>query len=182
MDNGGIVIDLGTSRWCTIVLIRCCTSGWVVHIYSKKDNSSVQSIFSGPRNPTVYIYLPVFCCACFFIIIVLANTILCFLSVDNFLSSNSLYFLWCCVWQRFVRDRKRRALVATSMAVTIDLTQGEFTEFSGSNEEDTNYAKTFWQSVHLQPPVESRLVSSDIKQRLRIAPSGSQSKKILPLL
>jgi hypothetical protein len=61
------------------------------------------------------------------------------------------------------------------MSVTIDLTHGELTEFSGSSEEDINYAKTFWQSVHLQPPVESRLVSSDIKQRLRIAPSGSQS-------
>ncbi|XP_052061006.1 cilia- and flagella-associated protein HOATZ-like [Mytilus californianus] len=61
------------------------------------------------------------------------------------------------------------------MAVTIDLTRGEVTEFSGSSEEDINYAKTFWQSVQLQPPVESRLVSSDIKQRLRVAPSASQS-------
>lgn len=72
-----------------------------------------------------------------------------------------------------------KALIATQkkivMSVTIDLTHGELTEFSGSSEEDINYAKTFWQSVHLQPPVESRLVSSDIKQRLRIAPSGSQS-------
>ena len=74
------------------------------------------------------------------------------------------------------REHKRHALIATEMAVTIDLTHGEYTEFSGSTEEDISFAKTFWQSVHLQPPVESRLVSSDIKQRLRIAPSGSQSK------
>lgn len=55
----------------------------------------------------------------------------------------------------------------------IDLTNsGHFTEFSGSSPEDISYAKTFWQSVQLQPPMESRLVSSDIKQRLRVAPSG----------
>lgn len=58
----------------------------------------------------------------------------------------------------------------------IDLTNsGHFTEFSGSSTEDISYAKTFWQSVQLQPPMESRLVSSDIKQRLRVAPSGIHS-------
>ncbi|XP_061188267.1 cilia- and flagella-associated protein HOATZ-like [Saccostrea echinata] len=58
----------------------------------------------------------------------------------------------------------------------IDLTKtGHFTEFSGSSPEDMAYAKTFWQSVQLQPPMESRLVSSDIKQRLRVAPSGTHS-------
>nr|XP_034302120.1 UPF0722 protein isoform X2 [Crassostrea gigas] len=58
----------------------------------------------------------------------------------------------------------------------IDLTNsGHFTEFSGSSPEDISYAKTFWQSVQLQPPMESRLVSSDIKQRLRVAPSGIHS-------
>lgn len=61
----------------------------------------------------------------------------------------------------------------------IDLTKtGQFTEFSGSSPDDIAYAKTFWQSVQLQPPMESRLVSSDIKQRLRIAPSGTQSNLI----
>lgn len=70
-----------------------------------------------------------------------------------------------------------KAWVATMGAPTaIDLTNsGHFTEFSGSSPEDISYAKTFWQSVQLQPPMESRLVSSDIKQRLRVAPSGIHS-------
>ncbi|KAL5016427.1 hypothetical protein ScPMuIL_006016 [Solemya velum] len=62
------------------------------------------------------------------------------------------------------------------MAVAIDLTkQPERTEFSGSSKEDMSYAKTFWQSIQLHPPMESRLVSSDIKQRLKRAPVGAQS-------
>ena len=50
----------------------------------------------------------------------------------------------------------------------------EKTTFCDSSEEDIAYAKTFWQSVQLLPPMESRLVSSDIKQRLKVAPPGSQ--------
>lgn len=69
-------------------------------------------------------------------------------------------------------------VVATiKMAVAIDLTkQPERIEFSGSSNEDISYAKTFWQSIQLQPPMESRLVSSDIKQRLKKAPVGAQSE------
>jgi len=59
------------------------------------------------------------------------------------------------------------------MVVDLQLS-GEITEFSGSSEDDMQYAKTFWQSVQLLPPMESRLVSSDIKQRLKVAPPASQ--------
>ena len=52
----------------------------------------------------------------------------------------------------------------------------EKTVFTGSSEEDVAYTKTFWQSVQLLPPMESRLVSSDIKQRLKRAPLGGQCK------
>ena len=60
-----------------------------------------------------------------------------------------------------------------TMIVDLDIS-GEKTMFSGSSEEDMAYAKTFWQSVQLMPPMESRLVSCDIKQRLKKAPPGSQ--------
>ncbi|XP_030648837.1 cilia- and flagella-associated protein HOATZ [Chanos chanos] len=44
-----------------------------------------------------------------------------------------------------------------------------YTVFGGSAQEDVACAKVFWNSLSLQPPLESRLVSADIKQRLRIA-------------
>lgn len=46
--------------------------------------------------------------------------------------------------------------------------------FSGSSDEDMMHAKMFWQSMHLCPPMESTLVSSDISQRLRVAPTAHQ--------
>ena len=52
----------------------------------------------------------------------------------------------------------------------------EIIVFSGSSESDMAYAKTFWQSVHLFPPPESRLVSSDVRQRLKKAPPGNQKQ------
>ena len=62
-----------------------------------------------------------------------------------------------------------------SMAAVIDYTkQNVYTEFSGSSIEDISYATNFWQSIQLHPPMESRLVSSDIKQRLKVAPPSSQ--------
>ncbi|ESO89526.1 hypothetical protein LOTGIDRAFT_234335 [Lottia gigantea] len=63
------------------------------------------------------------------------------------------------------------------MAVTLlDFTKRpERSEFSDSTEDDIACAKTFWQSVTLLPPMESRLVSSDIKQRLRTAPPGGHT-------
>ncbi|XP_030834138.1 UPF0722 protein [Strongylocentrotus purpuratus] len=70
--------------------------------------------------------------------------------------------------------------MATKMASTISRNFGgsdmnhlsgeekfpEMTEFSGSSDEDKACAKLFWQSVTLHPPIESRLVSGDIRQRL----------------
>ncbi|XP_059812981.1 cilia- and flagella-associated protein HOATZ isoform X1 [Hypanus sabinus] len=47
-----------------------------------------------------------------------------------------------------------------------------YTVFAGSSQEEVANAKVFWSSVTLQPPLESRLVSSDIKQRLKVAPSA----------
>ena len=59
----------------------------------------------------------------------------------------------------------------------VDLTnQQDRLAFTGSSEEDIAYARTFWQSLHLLPPMESRLVSSDIKQRLRVMPIGYRCK------
>lgn len=70
--------------------------------------------------------------------------------------------------------------MTTKMAATmIDLTQlPHRTEFSGTSEENVAFAKTFWQSVQLHPPMESRLVSSDIRQRLKVAAPGSQGEAI----
>ncbi|CAH1796055.1 unnamed protein product [Owenia fusiformis] len=50
----------------------------------------------------------------------------------------------------------------------------EKTLFTGSSEEDIACAKGFWQSVQLNPTIESRLVSSDVKQRLKVAPQAGQ--------
>ncbi len=44
-----------------------------------------------------------------------------------------------------------------------------YTVFDGASQEDVAYAKVFWNSLSLQPPIESRLVSADIRQRLRAA-------------
>ncbi|XP_059138471.1 cilia- and flagella-associated protein HOATZ-like isoform X2 [Physella acuta] len=58
----------------------------------------------------------------------------------------------------------------------IDLTkQQEKCSFTESTPEEIAYAETFWQSIKLQPTMESRLVSSDIKQRLGIKKHSSKS-------
>ncbi|XP_067296061.1 cilia- and flagella-associated protein HOATZ isoform X3 [Pseudorasbora parva] len=44
-----------------------------------------------------------------------------------------------------------------------------YTVFDGASQEDVAYAKVFWNSISLQPPIESRLVSADIRQRLKVA-------------
>nr|DBA16212.1 TPA: hypothetical protein GDO54_003629 [Pyxicephalus adspersus] len=41
--------------------------------------------------------------------------------------------------------------------------------FAGSSERDVLCSKIFWSSLTLQPPLESRLVSGNMKQRLRPA-------------
>ncbi|KAM9299397.1 cilia- and flagella-associated protein HOATZ [Gastrophryne carolinensis] len=47
--------------------------------------------------------------------------------------------------------------------------------FAGSPERDVLCSKIFWKSLRLQPPLESRLVSGDIQQRLR--PAGGPPPK-----
>ncbi|XP_075046118.1 cilia- and flagella-associated protein HOATZ isoform X1 [Mixophyes fleayi] len=46
---------------------------------------------------------------------------------------------------------------------------GDLTVFTGSCERDVMFSKIFWNSVTLQPPLESRLVSGNMQQRLRAA-------------
>ncbi|XP_040181329.1 cilia- and flagella-associated protein HOATZ isoform X4 [Rana temporaria] len=41
--------------------------------------------------------------------------------------------------------------------------------FAGSSERDVMCSKIFWSSLTLQPPLESRLVSGNMEQRLRPA-------------
>ncbi|KAI4875722.1 hypothetical protein NFI96_024238 [Prochilodus magdalenae] len=56
----------------------------------------------------------------------------------------------------------------TSLDTFADL-EKYFTVFEGSSQENVAYAKVFWNSLSLQPPVESSLVSVDIRQRLKVA-------------
>ncbi|XP_071750380.1 cilia- and flagella-associated protein HOATZ [Centroberyx gerrardi] len=44
-----------------------------------------------------------------------------------------------------------------------------FIVFDGSSPEDVSHAKQLWSSLSLHPPLESRLVSADIRQRLPVA-------------
>ncbi|NP_001139949.1 cilia- and flagella-associated protein HOATZ [Salmo salar] len=46
-----------------------------------------------------------------------------------------------------------------------------FTVFDGSSPEDVSHAKQLWTSLSLLPPLESRLVNADIRQRLPVAPT-----------
>ena len=50
--------------------------------------------------------------------------------------------------------------------------------FDDTSDENKAYAKTFWQSVQLLPPMESRLVSSHMDQRLKVAPLGHQTANV----
>lgn len=54
--------------------------------------------------------------------------------------------------------------------------------FAGSSDVDVCYARIFWNSVALQPPLESRLVSGDIRQRLRTAPPPAPQINVAPQL
>ncbi|XP_034567792.1 UPF0722 protein C11orf88 homolog [Notolabrus celidotus] len=50
------------------------------------------------------------------------------------------------------------------------------TVFEGSSPEDVSHARHFWSSQSLLPPLESRLVSADIRQRLPVSrPRGSST-------
>ncbi|XP_060882263.1 cilia- and flagella-associated protein HOATZ [Labrus mixtus] len=51
-----------------------------------------------------------------------------------------------------------------------------FTVFEGSSPEDVSHARSLWSSQSLLPPLESRLVSADIRQRLPVSrPRGVSS-------
>lgn len=70
------------------------------------------------------------------------------------------------------------------MALAADVKKSSEVEdlliFNGSPSEDISHAKSFWKSLTLQPPLESRLVSADIRQRLRVAAPIPQAKKHPP--
>ncbi|XP_067946679.1 cilia- and flagella-associated protein HOATZ-like [Watersipora subatra] len=51
------------------------------------------------------------------------------------------------------------------------------TVFTGTSEENTAYLKTFWKSIHLNPTIESRLVSSDVRQRIAPCPIKTHEKQ-----
>ncbi|CAL8275193.1 unnamed protein product [Lota lota] len=54
--------------------------------------------------------------------------------------------------------------------------EGLLTVFEGSSPGDVSHAKRLWGSVSLLPPLESCLISSDIRQRLPVArSSGSRT-------
>ncbi|KAM4015987.1 cilia- and flagella-associated protein HOATZ isoform 2-T4 [Anomaloglossus baeobatrachus] len=53
---------------------------------------------------------------------------------------------------------------------------GDYTVFTGSTDHDVMCSKIFWNSVTLQPPLESSLVSGDVEQRRR---EGGQRKNYL---
>uniref|UniRef100_A0AAZ3Q7W9 Cilia- and flagella-associated protein HOATZ n=1 Tax=Oncorhynchus tshawytscha TaxID=74940 RepID=A0AAZ3Q7W9_ONCTS len=50
-----------------------------------------------------------------------------------------------------------------------------FTVFDGSSPEDVSHAKQLWTSLSLLPPLESRLVNADIRQRLPIARTNHET-------
>ncbi|KAL0995003.1 hypothetical protein UPYG_G00130520 [Umbra pygmaea] len=54
-----------------------------------------------------------------------------------------------------------------------------FTVFDGSSLQDVSHAKQLWASLSLLPPLESRLVSADIRQRLPVAQTLHDSSAAL---
>ncbi|XP_077105920.1 cilia- and flagella-associated protein HOATZ isoform X4 [Ranitomeya variabilis] len=62
------------------------------------------------------------------------------------------------------------------MAGTEESGYDGYTVFAGSAEHDVMCCKIFWNSVTLQPPLESRLVSGDVEQRRRPAGEAGQRK------
>ena len=61
-----------------------------------------------------------------------------------------------------------------------------FTVFEGSSPDDVSHARRLWSSLSLLPPVESRLVSADIGQRLpvsrppRVGPEAAGARRSAP--
>ncbi|XP_047427577.1 cilia- and flagella-associated protein HOATZ [Mugil cephalus] len=55
-----------------------------------------------------------------------------------------------------------------------------FTVFDGSSPEDVSHARRLWSSLSLLPPLESRLVSADIHQRLPVSRPQRSSTAAVP--
>ena len=55
------------------------------------------------------------------------------------------------------------------------------TAFTGTSDEDRAYLKIFWKSIHLNPTIESRLVSSDVRQRVPSLPLKSHGRSTISL-
>ena len=51
---------------------------------------------------------------------------------------------------------------------------GQMIEMSGCSKIDIEVARMFWKSFTLQPPIESKLYSPDIKQRRKTADAGGE--------
>ena len=51
---------------------------------------------------------------------------------------------------------------------------GKMIEMSGCGKIDIEIARMFWKSFTLQPPIESKLYSPDIKQRRKTADAGGE--------
>ncbi|XP_031174622.1 protein Hoatz homolog [Sander lucioperca] len=54
-----------------------------------------------------------------------------------------------------------------------------FTVFDGSSPEDVSHARQLWSSLSLLPPLESRLVSADIRQRLPVSRTQHHFQNIM---
>lgn len=67
----------------------------------------------------------------------------------------------------------RLALLEQTKELTGNMSVQEFerlyTVFDGSSPEDVSHARRLWSSLSLLPPLESRLVSADIRQRLPVS-------------
>ncbi|XP_056398382.1 cilia- and flagella-associated protein HOATZ isoform X3 [Hyla sarda] len=74
------------------------------------------------------------------------------------------------LWQRAVPCKQ------SSMDGPEDPGYDDYTVFAGSSEHDVMCSRIFWNSVTLQPPLESRLVSGDVEQRLRAAREAKPRK------
>ncbi|KAM4531571.1 cilia- and flagella-associated protein HOATZ [Odontesthes bonariensis] len=55
-----------------------------------------------------------------------------------------------------------------------------FTVFEGSSPEDVSHARQLWSSLSLLPPLESRLVSADVRQRLPVSRPQRRSAAAVP--
>lgn len=70
-----------------------------------------------------------------------------------------------------------KASMAAHVVVDFPISESK-TTFTGTSDEDSAHLKIFWKSIHLNPTIESRLVSSDVRQRINSLPLKSHGKVI----